>query len=149
MKVILNILTTFCLYAANVLAQRSFIGSPAPGATVHFGSQLTVQVVRPNSLQSSTEVGIAIGLLACPTSQEAVCPAPTSQLGRVLFTGQFAPTVHPGNSIYENFTLTVPSADSFGGATGRAQLAVVRLHLIGAGPSPVFEINNITVNLSN
>ncbi|KAJ7145271.1 hypothetical protein C8R46DRAFT_1314619 [Mycena filopes] len=149
MKLILNILPILCLYIASAWAQASFIGSPAPGTTVHFGSQLTVQVVRPNSIQGSTEVGIAIALLACPTTQEAVCPSPAGRLGEILFTGQFAPTLHPMAMIYENFTLAVPSADSFGGATGRAQLAVVRLHLIGAGPSPVLEINNITVNLSN
>ncbi|KAJ6585290.1 hypothetical protein B0H19DRAFT_1109095 [Mycena capillaripes] len=146
MKFVLNILTISCFYIAIVWAQASHIGFPLAGDTLHFNTDFTVQVVRPNSIQGSTEVGIAIALLSCPTSQEAVCPSPAGQLGQVLFTGQFAPTIHPMAMIYENFTLTVPSPDFL--STGRAQLAVVRLHLIGAGPAPILEINNITVNLS-
>ncbi|KAJ7625293.1 hypothetical protein DFH06DRAFT_1229077 [Mycena polygramma] len=145
MEFILNLLTISCFYIAAVWGQRSFIGSPHPGDTLHFNKNFTLQLVRPNGLQSSTEIGIAIGLLSCPVSQGPVCPPPTSQLGTILFTGQFAPTRHTDNTIYENFTLTVPNNDFL--SAGRAQLAVVRLHLIGAGPSPVLEINNITVNL--
>ncbi|KAJ7029292.1 hypothetical protein C8F04DRAFT_1288869 [Mycena alexandri] len=139
MKFILNILGISSLYIATVWAQRSFNGSPAPSATIDFGSQLTVQVVRPNSIEGGIEVGIAIALLGCPTNQEAVCPSPTGQLGEILFTGQFAPTSQAMAQIYENFTVAVPPAANFDGATGRAQLAVVRLYLIGAGPAPNLE----------
>ncbi|KAJ7352014.1 hypothetical protein DFH08DRAFT_77991 [Mycena albidolilacea] len=147
MKLILNILTISCLYIATVWGQASHIGFPLAGDTIHFNTNITVQIVRPNSIQGSTEVGIAIGLLSCPVSQEADCPSPAGQLGSILYTGPFAPTVHPMAQIYENFTLTVPSAGFL--ATGRAQLAVARLHLIGAGPSPILELSNITVNLAN
>ncbi|KAF7364931.1 hypothetical protein MVEN_00363700 [Mycena venus] len=148
MKFILNVLAVSCLYIATVWAQAAHIGFPLAGDTLHFNTNFTFQLVRPNSIQGSTEVGIAIGLLGCPVSQEAVCPSPAGQLGTILFTGQFTPTIHPMAMIYENFTLTVPSADFFPGP-GRAQLVVARLHLIGAGPAPILELNNITVNLAN
>ncbi|KAJ7797660.1 hypothetical protein B0H14DRAFT_2910095 [Mycena olivaceomarginata] len=147
MKFILNILTISCLYIATVWGQTSHIGFPLAGATLHFDTNITVQVVRPNSIEGSTEVGIAIGLLSCPISQGATCPPPDARLGSILYTGPFAPIIHPMEQIYENFTLTVPAAGFL--VTGRAQLAVARFHLIGAGPAPILEFNNITVNLAN
>ncbi|KAJ7625298.1 hypothetical protein DFH06DRAFT_742267 [Mycena polygramma] len=147
MKSVLNLFVASCFYLASVSAQASHIGSPLPGTTLHFNKNFTLQLVRPNSIEGSTEVGIAIGLLSCPTTEEAVCPSPFGQLGEILFIGQFDPTIRSGGVFYENFTLTVPSADFF--SAGRAQLAVARLHLIGAGPAPILELNNITVNLGN
>ncbi|KAJ7700276.1 hypothetical protein B0H16DRAFT_1708998 [Mycena metata] len=145
MKSILTILTISSLYIATVWAQASFIGSPAPGTTIPFGSELTVQVVRPNSIEGGIEVGIVITLLACPTTQEAVCPSPAGQLGQILFTGQFAPTLHAMAQIYENFTVSVPPAANFNGETGRAQLAVVRLYLIGVRAPPYMWIPGMCV----
>ncbi|KAJ7673561.1 hypothetical protein B0H17DRAFT_170066 [Mycena rosella] len=145
------IMDAFCGYISHRACSlaASHIGFPLPGATLKFNSTFTVQLVRPNSIEGSIEVGIAIGLLGCPVSQGATCPPPDAQLGSILFTGKFNPTIHPMAMFYENFTLTVPSADSFFSGTRRAQLAVARLHLIGAGPSPILELNNITVKLSN
>ncbi|KAF7338768.1 hypothetical protein MSAN_02199300 [Mycena sanguinolenta] len=148
MKFILSILTISCLYIATVWAQSTHIGFPLPGTTLHFGKKFTFQLVRPNSIEGSIEVGIAIALLGCPVSQEPVCPPPSSQLGEILYTGPFNPTVQARGMFYENFTLTVPEADFFS-SPGRGQLAVARLHLIGGGPAPVLELNNITVNLAN
>ncbi|KAJ7337442.1 hypothetical protein DFH08DRAFT_783787 [Mycena albidolilacea] len=124
MKLILNVLTISCLYIATVWGQASHIGFLLAGNTIHFNMNITVQIVRPNSIQGSTKVGITIGLLSCPASQEANCPLPAGQLGSVLYAGPFTPTVHPMAHIYENFMLTVPSAGFL--ATRRAQLAVVR-----------------------
>ncbi|KAF8139185.1 hypothetical protein K438DRAFT_720977 [Mycena galopus ATCC 62051] len=145
MKFILNILTISCLYIATVWAQGVQIGSPLPGATLEFDSTFTFQLIRPNFIESATEVGIAVGLVSCPDS---VCPSPEGELGEILYTGPFNPTLHAMGMFYENFTLTVPSSDFFSG-TGPAQLAVVRFYLIGAGPAPTSEIENITVNLEN
>jgi hypothetical protein len=47
MKFILNILTISCLYIATVWGQTSHIGFPPAGATLHFDTNITVQVVRP------------------------------------------------------------------------------------------------------
>ncbi|KAJ7134909.1 hypothetical protein C8R44DRAFT_609820 [Mycena epipterygia] len=147
MRLICSILTFCSFYIATVWAQSSHIGFPLPGATLHFNTNITVQIVRPNSIEGSIEVGIAIGLLSCPTSQEATCPPPGAQLGVILFVGRFNPTIHPMAKFYENFTVTIPSSDLL--SVGRAQLGVARLHLIGGGPSPILELNNITVNLKN
>ncbi|KAJ6450592.1 hypothetical protein C8R47DRAFT_1170966 [Mycena vitilis] len=147
MKLILNILTIFCLYITSALGQAAHIGFPLPGDTLHFDKNFTLQLVRPNSIMGSIEVGIAVGLLPCPLSQEPVCPPPTSQLGYVLYTGPFSPTINPiDHKVYENFTLTVPEEFFYG--PGRAQLAVVRFHLIGGGPVSVLEVNKMTLNVS-
>ncbi|KAK7048628.1 hypothetical protein R3P38DRAFT_2870530 [Favolaschia claudopus] len=132
MQFTLNVLIFASLYVAAVWAQASHIGFPAPGTTLHFGTNFTLQLVRPNSIQGSTEVGIAIGLLGCPISQGPACPSPAGQLGQILYTGPFNPTIHPMAMFYESFTLTVPTAD-----------------FSPAGPAPILELNNITVNLAN
>ncbi|PPQ78749.1 hypothetical protein CVT25_010752 [Psilocybe cyanescens] len=91
------------------------------------------------------EVGLVIGLLSCPAdTHPAGCAPPDAELGSVLFNGNFKPTIHeiPGEP-YENFTVTVPS----GFPSGTAQLSTARFHLIGAGPSPILEFNNVTLNV--
>jgi len=130
------------LLACSVLAQRSFITFPADGSTVVAGRRTVVQVTRPNSLQGSVEVGLVIGLQVC---QSGTCAPPNQQIGTVLFNGQYSPKLHeqPGRP-YQNFTVTIPS--SF--PKGKAQLATARLHLIGAGPSPTLELNNITLTVT-
>ncbi|KAG6809479.1 hypothetical protein H0H92_016086 [Tricholoma furcatifolium] len=130
-------------FAAFAAAQRSSIGLPADGAYVAGGSEIIVQVVRPVSIEGSIEVGIVIGLLSCPVTSPYPCPPPSQEVGSVLFNGHFDPEMHeqPGRP-YENFTVTIPE-----GIPGRAQLSVDRFHLIGGGPSPVLEINNITLNV--
>ncbi|KAJ7288008.1 hypothetical protein C8J57DRAFT_1706530 [Mycena rebaudengoi] len=147
MQLILQAITFCLLFVASAWGQASHIGLPTAGTTLQIGQTFTFQVVRPNSIQGSTEVGIAIGILSCPVSQTPTCPSPAGQLGTILYTGPFAPERHEMAMIYENFTFVVPT-DAFL-APGRAQLAVARLHLIGAGPSPILELNNITVTLSN
>jgi len=125
-------------------AQRSFIGSPSDGATVTRGSQVVVQVVRPNSIQGSIEVGMVIGLQSC-SDPTRPCYPPSQAVGSVLYNGRYNPVIHeqPGRP-YQNFTVTIPTADYF---VGKAQLSVDRFHLIGAGPSPILEFNNITLNV--
>ncbi|KAF9524265.1 hypothetical protein CPB83DRAFT_898019 [Crepidotus variabilis] len=122
-------------------AQASCIGSPAAGSNISPNQQITVQVVRPNSIQGSTEVGLAIGLLMC---QQNPCPPPSGQLGSVLYTGQFSPQPMGMGQYYQNFTVTVPS---YFQAPNKAQLATARLHLIGAGPSPNLELNTVSLNI--
>ncbi|RDB18469.1 hypothetical protein Hypma_000294 [Hypsizygus marmoreus] len=144
MKFIPTIIAILSLLGATN-AQRSFIGNPQDGATVTGGRRTVVQVVRPDSLQGSTEVGIVIGLQSCPITNPFPCAPPNEQVGTILYKGKYKPKLHeqPGRP-YQNFTVTIPDADYF---VGRAQLSVVRFHLIGAGPSPVLELNNITLNV--
>ncbi|CAA7262901.1 unnamed protein product [Cyclocybe aegerita] len=131
------------LGAVGAAAQASFIGYPPAGSSIHPGQEITVQVVRPNSIQGSIEVGMIIGLLDC---QFLPCPPPNARVGTILFNGDFAPQLHeqPGMP-YQNFTVTIPSADFL--PDNVAQLGVVRFHLIGAGPSPVLEFNNVTLGI--
>ncbi|KAF8881909.1 hypothetical protein BD779DRAFT_1385373, partial [Infundibulicybe gibba] len=125
--------------AAN--AQASFIGAPANGTHVKIGSTFTVQVVRPNSLQGSREIGLAIGLLSCT---DTPCTPPGQRVGTVLFAGPYTPVLHemPGRP-YQNFSVML-SPDVFV-QKGTAQLNVNRFHLIGAGPTPALEFNGVTV----
>ncbi|KAF9444344.1 hypothetical protein P691DRAFT_348922 [Macrolepiota fuliginosa MF-IS2] len=125
-------------------AQRSYIRNPTNGTSVAKGTPVVVQLVRPNSIQGSTEVGIALSFQSCPSSP---CPPAEQQLGSILFVGQYNPQLHeiPGNP-YQNFTVTIPDFD-FG--PGRAEIISTRFHLIGAGPSPVLETNVVEVNLTN
>ena len=83
-----------------------------------------------NGLSSVVEVGMVIGLVQC---QQDPCRPPSDQLGSIVFNGQFFPRFHGTSSPYpyDNFTVTVPTSwrPSFG--TKKAQLATVRLSLIG------------------
>ncbi|GLB41549.1 hypothetical protein LshimejAT787_1001490 [Lyophyllum shimeji] len=130
------------VFIGAVNAQASYIGYPADGTSVKRGEQIVVQVVRPNSIMGSIEVGLAIGLQSCA---DRPCAPANQAIGTVLYHGPYDPEFHekPGMP-YQNFTVTVPTADYF---NGKAQLSVNRFHLIGAGPYPVLESNNITLNV--
>jgi len=142
----------------SAVAQRAFIRNPAAGTTVHKGGQVTVQLVRPNSIQGSQEVGLALSVQSCPSSPCPSSPCPSSpcppspcppaeqQLGVVQFIGQYNPQLHeiPGNP-YQNFTITIP--DFF--ESGKGEIISTRFHLIGAGPSPVLESNVVEVQIAN
>ncbi|KDR82929.1 hypothetical protein GALMADRAFT_238600 [Galerina marginata CBS 339.88] len=138
----LSIIVVF-VYALGANAQASHIGFPPSGTSVTPGKHLTVQVVRPNSIQGSTEAGLVIGLLTCTFNPNG-CPPPNAQVGTILFNGKFSPTIHeiPGQP-YQNFTVTIPT----GFTTGTAQLSTNRFHLIGAGPSPILESNAVTLTV--
>ncbi|TFK34055.1 hypothetical protein BDQ12DRAFT_690315 [Crucibulum laeve] len=142
MTLIFGTLFISLLLAVTVHAQSSFIGYPVGGSKVTSGKKFTVQVVRPNSIEGSTEVGLAIALLSCP-DPAFPCAPPSAQLGSILYTGPFNPQLHEFGRFYENFTVTVPG----GMAKGTAQLSTSRFHLIGAGPSPILEFNNLTLTV--
>lgn len=143
MKLFVPILSALAFLGATN-AQRSFIGSPADGKTVRRGRKLVVQVVRPNSIQGSVEVGMVIGLQSC-SDLTRPCFPPSQAVGSVLYNGRYKPVLHeqPGRP-YQNFTVTIPDLDYM---VGRAQLSVSRFHLIGAGPAAALEFNNITLNV--
>ncbi|GLB41550.1 hypothetical protein LshimejAT787_1001500 [Lyophyllum shimeji] len=126
-------------------AQSTYIGYPADGTTVKQGEQIVVQVVRPNSIQGSIEVGMVIGLQACEYPGSPGCYPPNQAVGNVLYNGRYDPVLHemPGRP-YENFTVTIPTGDYF---VGKTQLSVDRFHLIGAGPAAALEFHNITLNV--
>ena len=70
---------------------------------------------------------MVIAILQC---LETPCPSPTSELGNIVFNGQFNPQFHTGaDEPYENFTVTVPSFETGSGTS--AQLATARFYVIG------------------
>ncbi|PPR04730.1 hypothetical protein CVT26_012865 [Gymnopilus dilepis] len=142
MKVLSFLIASVCVLSAT--AQRSFIGYPPTGASITPGKKFIVQIIRPNSIQGSTEAGLVIGLLSCANNPEG-CPGPDVEVGTILYNKKLNPTIHPGeeDGPYENFTFTVPNDFP----AGAAQLSTNRLHFIGAGPSPVLESNSVVLNV--
>ncbi|KAK7052470.1 hypothetical protein R3P38DRAFT_2860513 [Favolaschia claudopus] len=128
-------------------AQKASIGVPLPGEAVQAGSNITVEIDRPNSLTPSTEVGIGIGFLSCVDFNSSACPSPSEVLGSILYSGPFNPqytNVSSSKPPHQNFTVTIPSTAK----SGPAQIAVTHSSLVGAGPFPFNEVFNITVNVA-
>ncbi|KAJ5348615.1 uncharacterized protein N7506_001868 [Penicillium brevicompactum] len=96
----------------------------APNQTVAFGSDIIVQIQRPNSLTGSTEMAVAIGLASWPNR---ACQPASSIMG-CIYNGLFDPAYH-GTYLppYQNFTVIVP----FAFAAGQAQINVAHTTLIG------------------
>ncbi|VDB91970.1 unnamed protein product [Peniophora sp. CBMAI 1063] len=129
---------------ASAYAQGITIGSPTTGSTISTGD-VVVEVVRPDSLTGSTEVAIVISIEPC--NADGTCIDPAERLGTTLYNGpynpQFPTTPTPLDQPEQNFTVSIP--DSLAGQ--KALLSVVHLSLVGAGPFPLFEIVNATVNV--
>ncbi|KZP30648.1 hypothetical protein FIBSPDRAFT_777409, partial [Athelia psychrophila] len=132
------------LCAAASAAQSIQIGEPADGTTVKSGTPLVVEVVRPDSLESSTEVGVVISFISCPNN---ACPSSANRLGTILYNGPYKPQFPNPNPNHlqpnQNFRIHIPK-----GAKGKAQLIVTHFNLIGAGPAPNTETHSITLNVS-
>ncbi|KAJ7148747.1 hypothetical protein C8R43DRAFT_1008648 [Mycena crocata] len=139
------VLSTMLVTAA--FAQRAFIGTPTEGSSVKAGSNITVEVDRPDTLTGSTEVAIVIGILSCSRFSPQTCPPPTDIIGSVMYKGQYNPEFHTNVSAskppHQNFTLTIPASMQ----KGPAQISLTHLSLVGAGPFPFFETQNVTVNV--
>ncbi|KXN85697.1 hypothetical protein AN958_10880 [Leucoagaricus sp. SymC.cos] len=131
-------------FVTSAAAQASHIGYPPAGTRVHRGQDLTVQIVRPNSIMGSIEVGLVLSFQYCKAS--GTCPNPTNELGSIMYVGKLDPDFHeiPGKP-YENFTVTLPNFDFV--PPGPAQIIENRFHLIGGGPAAVLETNTVFVNV--
>ncbi|EJF56663.1 hypothetical protein BD309DRAFT_962004 [Dichomitus squalens] len=133
--------------AASAFAQRIQIGVPANLAEIQPGSNITVEVDRPNSLTGSTEVALAIGLFPCGGVKGATsCSSmDVSQvLGNVVYNGPYNPqyaTDAPSKPPHQNFSVTVPSTFQ----SGQVSLGVAHFSLVGAGQSPLYEFVNVTL----
>ncbi|KAF9816039.1 hypothetical protein IEO21_04214 [Rhodonia placenta] len=133
--------------AASALAQNIAIGAPVALDPIPAGTNLTVQVNRPDSLTGSTEVGIAIALKSCAGYTNGCADIDITQaLGDVLYVGGYDPEFRAGGWYpYQNFTVQVPA----GFSTGQAILSVTQLSLVGAGPFPYTQTVNSTVSIVN
>ncbi|TFK49566.1 hypothetical protein OE88DRAFT_1662087 [Heliocybe sulcata] len=134
-----------CL-AASAMAQSIDIGAPANGSLVSSGTNIVVEVDRPDTLTGSQEVAIVIAIRSC---FGGVCANPADVLGSILYTGSFNPafTSEPGTGSkppHQNISVAIPSTLQSGPAT----LSVTHLSLVGAGPFPLFEIKNVTLNVA-
>ncbi|KAJ7263045.1 hypothetical protein C8J57DRAFT_1334526 [Mycena rebaudengoi] len=134
------VLTTLCATAS--MAQQVFIGAPLSGTSVQAGSNVTVEVDRPDTLTGSIEVAIVIGFLSCP---DFPCQSPADRIGNILYNGPYDPEFHTNISVskppHQNFSVTIPAA----APSGKAQLSVTHFSLVGAGPFPFLENRNITI----
>ncbi|KAJ6551772.1 hypothetical protein B0H19DRAFT_882498, partial [Mycena capillaripes] len=131
--------------ATSAFAQSAVIGAPADGTTVQAGSNITVEVDRPDTLTGSTEVAVVIGIFPCG-STNSVCPGPSEVLGTILYNGPFNPQFQNDSRSkppHQNFTVTIPDFIP----TGKAQLGVAHFTLIGAGQFPFLETLNVTLNV--
>ncbi|KAF8956514.1 hypothetical protein BDZ97DRAFT_1592478, partial [Flammula alnicola] len=131
-------------FVGSALTQRIAIGYPSDGTSVAAGSNVTVEIDRPDTLSGSTEVAVVIAVNSC---HNTTCIPPNDILGSILYNGpynpQFQPSAPASKPPHQNFTVTIPPAV----AKGRAQLAVFHVSLIGAGPEPFTETQNITLNI--
>jgi len=144
-----SILFALCL-AASAFAQSIEIGAPAEYSSITPGSNITVQVDRPDTLTGSQEVAIVIALNSCvghgPNGSCSNFDV-TQDLGHILYVGPYSPAFHDGSGLpeeppYQNFSVQVPDLPQ-----GEAALTVSHFSLIGAGPFPNLEVKNITLNV--
>ncbi|KAF7977297.1 hypothetical protein HWV62_642 [Athelia sp. TMB] len=128
------------VFATTAYAQGIVIAAPPAHSTVKPGQNIKVQINRPDTLSPSIEVAVVIGMIGCTAS---FCPAPSDQLGHILYNGLYRPKL-VGATLEESFSVTVPSTI----APGQAVLSVSHFNLIGAGPFPNLELENITLTVA-
>ncbi|KAI0772275.1 hypothetical protein BC629DRAFT_1595480 [Irpex lacteus] len=122
----LTLLASATTFFGGTSAQNAYIALPVHGSSITRGTNITVQVTKPNSLTGSTSVALAIGLRSCEPSTTAWSPScktiPSEGVfGDVLYSGSFSPVYHePALPPYQNFTVYVPQ----GFAEGSAVLSV-------------------------
>ncbi|KAI0061525.1 hypothetical protein BV25DRAFT_766679 [Artomyces pyxidatus] len=140
------ILTLLASLAAAGSAQNINIGWPAAGSSVAPGTNITVQVNRPNSLTPSQEIALVVSIVGC-NDRQGGCNDLSEHLGTTLYAGGFDPQYptqwSPLDEPQQNFSVAVPQTL----AAGPAVLSVVHFSLVGAGSYPLFEIKNTTLNV--
>ncbi|KAJ5645374.1 hypothetical protein N7507_011385 [Penicillium longicatenatum] len=138
----MQFLFSLAAFAGLALAQNAHIGLPKAGQTVAAGSDVIVQVQRPNSLTNSEEMAVAIGFASCGSGG---CHPADEVMGTVVYNGKFNPVYHETYlPPYQNFTVTVPSSFK----AGNAQVNVAHATLVGAGLYPDMETLNQTIIIS-
>jgi hypothetical protein len=111
-----------------VASQAQFsIGAPKAGTTLQAGQNVSVQIIVPintSAFAGQVEVSLVIGIVACGTS---ACPAPSADLGQILFLGKYQSQGVIGNTLnsFENFTFVVPSDIS-----GKASIQVQHIYAL-------------------
>ncbi|OBZ66816.1 hypothetical protein A0H81_13332 [Grifola frondosa] len=145
----MKLLSFLACFTASALAQRIAIGAPARFSTVARGSNITVEVDKPNALTGSKDIAIVIGLVSCNGHEKNECASfdVTQVVGQILYSGPYKPqyeTQQPGVPFkppYQNFTVQVPATFQ----KGQASLSVSHFSLVGAGPYPFLDVQNTTL----
>ncbi|KAK7444309.1 hypothetical protein VKT23_015321 [Stygiomarasmius scandens] len=129
--------------ATVALGQSAHIGFPTDGATVSAGSPLSVNVIRPNTISSSEEVAVVIGIASCTTSDQG-CLAPNLTMGSILYNGPFDPQIpSPTEPPSQNITVDIPSDIP----KGETQLNFAHFFMVGASLSPSVETSSVSITI--
>ncbi|THU95700.1 hypothetical protein K435DRAFT_839360 [Dendrothele bispora CBS 962.96] len=139
MKTFTAVLSALSL-ATVAFAQSAQIGYPTEGTSVTAGSTLNVDIIRPNTISSSEEVGIVLGLSSC---NQRACFAPNLTMGTVLYNGDFDPQFGDENQPHQNFTIEIPSDFT----KGSAQLNFAHFYLLGASLAPSLENSSVNITI--
>ncbi|KIY70617.1 hypothetical protein CYLTODRAFT_487900 [Cylindrobasidium torrendii FP15055 ss-10] len=136
-----SLAAALALCTSTAFGQSMSILQPTEGTVLTPGENTTVQLSVTNSNTGFYQVGLAITLADCG---EGECQPATETMGRLLYTGGYAPT-QVGPHIYQNFTVTVPDY-----ATGwnNSLLQVAHFYILGASSIPVLEFKNVSVSTS-
>ncbi|KIM59202.1 hypothetical protein SCLCIDRAFT_1217994 [Scleroderma citrinum Foug A] len=134
------LLLSIALFIIPCFAQ-TYITLPSAGTNVTAGSNITVQVSVATGPINLDVISVAIGLQSCISG----CTSTSTYLGTILYAGSFkSQGLGTGNTLYENFTVTIPaSMDS-----GQAILGVANFYLDGAGNGPNLNVVNETVYIN-
>ncbi|OQE09338.1 hypothetical protein PENFLA_c107G10169 [Penicillium flavigenum] len=82
-------------FAGVFLAQNSIIGIPTAGQKLTKGSNVVIQLERPNSLTDSTEIAVVIGISSCAS---IACRPAGEVMGTILYNGDFDPQYYEASS---------------------------------------------------
>ncbi|PSR94554.1 hypothetical protein EW026_g7804 [Hermanssonia centrifuga] len=133
---------------ASAFAQGIDIGAPVEYSNITPGSNITVEVDRPDTLTGSTPVALVIAIESCTSYPDGQCASVdvTQRLQHILYTGSYDPvfdTPSDSKPPHQNFSVQIPSNLP----QGQAAITASHFSLIGAGPFPNLQVVNVTVNV--
>ncbi|KAK7062530.1 hypothetical protein VNI00_000018 [Paramarasmius palmivorus] len=119
-------------FLSSVVAQKANIAIPTMGSDVSAGSNVVIEVDRPNFQSSAVEVAIVLAIQSC-SSSETACRDPEDGFGpaTILYSGPYNPQYAspPGRlPPHQNFTVQIPEKI----AKGTAQLNLAHFNLVGS-----------------
>lgn len=130
--------------AASVLGQSLVISHPTNGQTVMTGQNMVVSLQLPNQLTPVEQVSVAVAYQAC--HNDPCISTAEDAIGLLLYSGNYSPVYHEQNlPPYQNFTVQIPS----GTTPGIGFIDVAHFYLLGAGPQPMLEFKNVSINVQN
>ncbi|KAG2119933.1 uncharacterized protein F5147DRAFT_767396 [Suillus discolor] len=107
------------------LAETIELAFPQNGDNFCPSQEVTAQVIQPQSMASTVQVGIALGIANC---ENGSCPDPADGLGSYLYAGPW-------------------TSEAMGLLMGPAIFTLTHFCLIGADWYPFLEFRNATVNI--